>query len=92
LFKYAEKVVTGTFHGTVFSIKYDRDVVCYPTEKNRINKIFSLLADMGISDRLLPVGEEERFINLLDSKTDYEYAHSYIKQKQDEACRFLCEE
>lgn len=33
LFRNAEKIITGTFHGTVFSIKYEKPVVCYPTEK-----------------------------------------------------------
>ena len=53
LFRNAEKVITGTFHGTVFSIKYNKSVLCYPTEKNRINKIRSLLSDMKIASRLL---------------------------------------
>lgn len=47
LFRNAEKVITGTFHGTVFSIKYNKSVLCYPTEKNRINKIRSLLSEMS---------------------------------------------
>lgn len=55
LFRNAEKVITGTFHGTVFSIKYNKSVLCYPTEKNRINKIRSLLSDMKIASRLLKV-------------------------------------
>ena len=66
LFRNAEKVITGTFHGTVFSIKYNKSVLCYPTEKNRINKIRSLLSDMKIASRLLEVGCEDDFIPLLE--------------------------
>lgn len=50
LFRNAEKVITGTFHGTVFSIKYNKSVLCYPTEKNRINKI---IADKKTRNRIL---------------------------------------
>lgn len=89
LFRNAEKVITGTFHGTVFSIKYDRDVVCYPTEKNRINKILSLLTDMRINERLLKVGRESDFVSMLTTEMDYSDVHQYIAQKQKEAEEFL---
>lgn len=92
LFRNAEKIVTGTFHGTVFALKYDKEVVCYPTEINRINKISSLLADMGMSERLLRIGREAELINLLDTKLDYSHAHCYIEQKKREAEIFLQEE
>lgn len=91
LFRNAEKVVTGTFHGTVFSIKYDKDVVCYPTEKNRINKISSLLSDMGMSDRMLKLGNEVKLVEYLDIKPDYVHAHKYIEDKKNEAFAFLTE-
>lgn len=89
LFRNAEKVITGTFHGTVFSIKYDRDFVCYPTEKNRINKISSLLDDMKLSERLLALGNENSLCRLADIPVDYEYAHNYIEEKKLEADKFL---
>ena len=85
----AEKVITGTFHGTVFSIKYNKSVLCYPTEKNRINKIRSLLSDMKIASRLLEVGCEDDFIPLLDTPMDYTETRNYIAQKIQEADDFL---
>ena len=85
LFRNAEKVITGTFHGTVFSIKYNKSVLCYPTEKNRINKIRSLLSDMKIASRLLEVGCEDDFIPLLDTPMDYTETRNYIAQKIQEA-------
>lgn len=89
LFRNAEKVITGTFHGTVFSIKYNKSVLCYPTEKNRINKIRSLLSDMKIASRLLKVGCEDEFIPLLDTPMDYTETRNYIAQKIQEADDFL---
>ena len=78
LFRNAEKVITGTFHGTVFSIKYEKSVLCYPTEKNRINKVRSLLDDMKLGDRLLTIGNEKDFIDLLDAPIDYTEARKQI--------------
>ena len=89
LFRNAKKIITGTFHGTVFSIKYEKPVVCYPTEKNRINKIRSLLADMKISSRLLEVGREKELINMLNEPMNYMQTQEYIARKVQEADEFL---
>lgn len=89
LFKNAEKVITGTFHGTVFSIKYEKPVVCYPTEKNRINKIRSLLLDMKITSRFLSVGREEELVDLLNEPMSYSQTREYIAGKVREAEQFL---
>ena len=89
LFKGAERVITGTFHGTVFSIKYKKQFVCYPTEKNRINKITSLLEDMDLKNRWLELGKEEKFIDMLEKPVDYTKAYCYIENKQKEAKAFI---
>lgn len=92
LFRNAEKVITGTFHGTVFSIKYDKNFVSYPTEENRINKVGSLLEDMGLKDRLLKVGNESGLCDLLEITPDYQGAYEYIERKKIEADQFLLTE
>ena len=89
LFKGAERVITGTFHGTVFSIKYKKQFVCYPTEKHRINKITSLLEDMDLKNRWLELGKEEKFIDMLEKPVDYTKAYCYIENKQKEAKAFI---
>ena len=89
LFRNAEKIITGTFHGTVFSIKYEKPVVCYPTEKNRINKIRSLLEDMKIPSRLLEIGREKELIDMLNKPMNYMQTQEYIARKVQEADEFL---
>ena len=89
LFRHAERIVTGTFHGTVFSVKYDKPVVCYPTEKNRINKISSLLDDMGLAENLVKVGDEGKFIDVLKVRPSFTRAHQYIEEMQQRAGQFL---
>lgn len=89
LFRNAEMVLTGTFHGTVFSIKYLKKFVSYPTEKNRINKIKSLLGDMDLLERLLPVGNEDNLIPLLEEYVDYDKAYVQIDKRKKESIEFL---
>lgn len=66
-----------------------KNLIAYPTEKNRINKIRSLLSDMKIASRLLEVGCEDDFIPLLDTPMDYTETRNYIAQKIQEADDFL---
>ena len=53
MFKYAQFVITGTFHGTVFSIKSHKQFYNYMKNKSRIKKISSLLSDLEIGNREL---------------------------------------
>lgn len=89
LFRNAEMVITGTFHGTVFSIKYRKNFVSYPTEKNRINKIKSLLSDMELEKRLLSLGKEEKLITLLEEYINYDKAYVQIDKRKKESIDFL---
>jgi DNA-binding phage protein len=49
LFKHASMVISGTFHGTVFGLKYNKKVIACPSMKfiNRKEKIRSFLNDIG---------------------------------------------
>ena len=71
LFKNADIVVTGTFHGTVFSIKYRKKFISFPTEKNRIQKIGSLLKMFHLEERLLTDASGEALQALLETAVDY---------------------
>ena len=51
LFKNASYVVTDSFHGTAFSMIFNRNVwCCVPENESRINSFLSLI---GASDRLI---------------------------------------
>ena len=51
LFKRAEYVYTGTFHGVVFSILNRKDFCVYASIESRIKKISALLSQFGIENR-----------------------------------------
>lgn len=83
LFKNARLVVTGTFHGTVFALKYRRDFVAWPTSINRTNKIESYLSEVGLQDRMNCCTVHE-FCALLDTPVDYEaFDRKLLLQRED---------
>lgn len=49
----AEYVVTDSFHGTIFSINYDKPFTAYIAFKHTSQRIVSLLTHIGLSDRLV---------------------------------------
>lgn len=67
-FKNAKAVVTTTFHGTVFSIKYDIQFVSIIQDYNQ-QKIGSLLKTYGLENRQLKKGEQVCI--KLEQKIDY---------------------
>ena len=71
-FKESEFVVTDSFHGTVFSIIYHKQFVCIGNVKRGLTRFTSLLALLGLEDRL--VTEEtskERLEEILAVKIDF---------------------
>ena len=90
LFRDAQKVVTGTFHGTLFSVKFRRNFVAFPTEKNRIRKITSFLSVTGLEAAYLS-GEGNHFADMLETDIDYSAANEIIRRMQDESRAFLRE-
>lgn len=87
LFKNAAYVVTGTFHGTSFAIKYGRQFVAYLTEQNRINKVGSLLADFELEKQI--AGEKDNIVEVMTQEVDYYRVNELIAQKKDESLTYL---
>ena len=85
LFKHAEYVYTGTFHGVVFSILSRKNFKVYASIKSRIKKIGALLEQFGIGDRSLT---EE---NLLDKgeNIDYDKVYEYIDELREKSSDYL---
>ena len=91
LFCEASCVFTGTFHGTVFSILNQRPFFVYLTKSNRIEKVRSLLKDLGISGRELgedpsalfncpPIAYDQVFLRLKElQRQSLEYLENSMK-------------
>lgn len=89
LFKNATVVVTGTFHGTSFSLKYNRQFVSYLTEQNRINKVESLLAEFGLENRIIDT--TGNIIEVLNRPIEYEHINMVIEKRKKESLDYINE-
>lgn len=89
LFQNASAVVTGTFHGTSFAIKYNRPFAAYLTERNRINKVGSLLSEFKLINRI--VDSTGDIIKVLEQPIDYKEVNEILCQKKTTSIAYLRE-
>lgn len=83
MFKNAELIFTGTFHGTVFSIKSKKQFFNYLTNKSRIKKVNSLLSEFNIQNRQIPK-EIDKY-----EKIDYELVNKKIREVSQKSKDYL---
>ncbi|MBU5485763.1 polysaccharide pyruvyl transferase family protein [Clostridium sp. MSJ-11] len=83
LVKYAEFIVTNSFHGMIFSVQYRRPFYVFSREQCD-TKIIELLGFLGLSDRLLFTGEERDAMAI-----DYLDVHNRISQARNQSIQFL---
>lgn len=90
LFRNAKIVLTGTFHGLMFSLKYYRNFICMPVFVNRINKTRTILEDLNFTDRLLLNSENiDELMNLLESNVDYTNTKEVLDIKRTESESYI---
>ena len=88
MFKNAEFVFTGTFHGVVFSVLNKRQFKVYLTNKSRIKKVGALLKELNISNRSI----DEDFVfdfDQMKSEIDYETVYRVIDEKRKQSREYL---
>ncbi len=84
--KNAECIVTDTFHGTVFSVKYNKKFVTLIRESNK-QKLGGLLEIFGLYNRV--VLGTETLPQIMDAEIDYERVNDFIKSEQEKAKKYL---
>lgn len=77
--KQSQCVVTDTFHGTVFSIKYNKRFVSFIRESNR-QKLEGLLTQFGLINRA--VKNMSAFEDTIDMEIDYSKVNSVVRMEQ----------
>ena len=88
MFRNAEFVFTGTFHGAVFSILGRRQFKVYLTNESRIKKVRALLNELGIENREI----DRDFIFDLESQReeiDYNSVYDIIERKRRDSLDYL---
>lgn len=79
-------VVTDTFHGTVFSIKYNKQFVSIVRDSNK-NKLSDLLSVFKLRDRELKKTQDLR--EKMDSEIDFKEANAVLSAEQNKSCSYL---
>lgn len=83
LVKNADYVVTNTFHGTVFSIKYEKPFTAVLSSHKRA-KVYDLLGDLELTDTADKAGA-------LDRDIDYSRVGAALNRRIDTSWRYLKE-
>ncbi len=83
LVKYAEFVVTNSFHGMIFSVQYKRPFYVFSREQCD-TKIIEMLELFGLSDRMKVTGEEDEA-----KVVDYDKVHERIGIARISSTEFL---
>lgn len=82
LVKYADYIVTNSFHGMIMSVQYRKPFVIFSREQCD-TKIAELLELLGLSDRMLVEGYEQF------SEIDYDIVHHKLNKARIDAYDFL---
>ena len=84
--KNADCIVTDTFHGTVFSIKYNKKFISLIRESNQ-QKLDGLLRQFGLYDRA--VFDMGSLGSIMDNSIDYKKVNSIIHNEQEKSIKYL---
>lgn len=88
-FKYASCVVTDTFHGTIFSVKFNRPFCSLVRESNK-NKLADLLGRLNLEKQIVTDANEIK--KKIDTKINYESVNCLLDAEREKSILYLSEE
>lgn len=88
LIKNAEYVVTDSFHGTAFSILFNKEQYIYNARPKASSRIYSIMSKFGLQDRIIEFGASKKFsFNLHAEKRNFD--KQILEQEVSESKKFL---
>ncbi|NLM67285.1 MAG: polysaccharide pyruvyl transferase family protein [Enterococcus sp.] len=85
LIKYADFIVTSSFHGVALSIIFEKQF--YACLSYKVQRVFSLLSIFGIGERLIDSVQDINLQNLIN----YDDLSCFVKQERQKSIQFLCD-
>lgn len=73
----ADYVVTDSFHGTAFSLIFNRPFYTYIAVPASSSRIYNILSKLNLSDRIIEYGKSNDFV--FENNTIYDYSHNLAK-------------
>ena len=88
LYKNADYVITNTFHGTVFSIIFNKDFISIPL-KGREDRVLNLTNKLKLEKRLISTLDCERIENLISEQINYNDVKKLLEKEKTKSKKFL---
>lgn len=85
----AEYVVTDSFHGTVFSILFNKPFVVIGNKFRGMARFESLLDFFGLEERFLPENDFSGYRHLIEKQIDYATIENTLNNNRNESLNFL---
>lgn len=90
-FKNSDFVVTDSFHGTVFSIIFNKQFIAIGNKTRGIARFTSLLNIFGLESRLVFEEELNSLDNIIENKIDYSSVNEILSKEREKSLNFLLE-
>jgi len=87
-FNDADFIITDSFHGTVFSIIYNKPFIAIANKERGASRFESLLEELGLLDRLV-YSNAEVTEELIKRKIDFDTVNSKIKILKEQSLQLL---
>lgn len=82
-------VVTDSFHGTVFSILFNKPFVTIGNTRRGLNRFKSLLELFGLESRIIGQDELSKAISLVCENIDFESVNNLLNRRREESLSFI---
>lgn len=88
LFMHANYILTDSFHGTAFSINFNKKfLVSYDSRKNNVNsRLQSILTLLGLQKQVINTADD---INKIYTDIDYKKVNKLLKEERNKSFEFL---
>ena len=88
-FRDADFVVTDSFHGTVFSIIFNKPFIVYLNEERGISRFSSLLSMLGLNGRIIHSANDIEKSSILS--IDWDNVNTILRDERDKSLNCLIE-
>lgn len=86
MFRDAKYVVTDSFHGTVFSIIFQKPFLCLGNSSRGMARFKSLLSLFGLEDRLVDISE---LTGCEEKEIDWDAVSAILEQEREKSLTFI---
>lgn len=86
-FRNAKYIITDSFHGTVFSIIFNKQFVVIGNPHRGMNRFISLLEIFGLTDKL--VSSEDEALKILEKPINYNKINDIIERYRNSSIKFI---